>query len=70
VCGAEEVGGGDGVCGWEGIWGEDGVMGEGGISNGLRIKWLYVCDWLSWEVFVLLVLMLFAERRALQQSCR
>jgi hypothetical protein len=53
VCGAEEVGGGDGVCGWEGIWGEDvereedGVMGEGGISNGLRIKWLYMCDWLS-----------------------
>jgi hypothetical protein len=64
------------VCGWEGIWGEDvereedRVMGEGGISNGLRIKWLHMCDWLSWEVFVLLVLMLFAERRALQQSCR
>jgi hypothetical protein len=45
-------------------------MGEGGISNGLGIGWLYMFGRLSWEVFVLLVSILFASRRALQQSCR
>jgi hypothetical protein len=45
-------------------------MGEGVISNELRFGWLYISDWLSWEVFILLVSMLFAEGRAPQRSCR